>query len=71
MSTSVFIIHRHIYIYIYIDIYALQGMFLSLTTVIFDSPMAQTVWLGTGLAEGSVTVCAASKPGHTSPAGKP
>ena len=26
----------------------MQGLFLSLTTVIFDSPMAQTVYLGTG-----------------------
>jgi len=36
-------------VYWWIIVSILKGLFLSLTTVIFDSPMAQTVWLGTGL----------------------
>ncbi|CAE7651960.1 unnamed protein product [Symbiodinium pilosum] len=36
-------------VYWWVIISILKGLFLSLTTVIFDSPMAQTVYLGTGL----------------------
>ncbi|CAE7573230.1 unnamed protein product [Symbiodinium sp. CCMP2592] len=36
-------------VYWWVIVSILKGLFLSLTTVIFDSPMAQTVYLGTGL----------------------